>query len=209
VVGKKQFDVGMVLDAAMIQFWRNGHAATSVDDLSRATGLNRSSLYSSFGDKDELFMQCLQRYVARYGGMYDTALSCAADQLLQAVEAFFEVTLERIADPELPDGCLVAQTVMAATVLRPIVARRAQEAVGVQRTRLHAALTAGGLPERRAEAFALHLAAVNQSLAVMSRSGAGREQLRVIVDVTLNALAQTLPVNAGVMIGHRGATDHT
>ena len=193
VAGKKQFDVDTVLDAAMIQFWRAGHAATSVDDLSRATGLNRSSLYSSFGDKDELFLQCLQRYVTRYGGKYDTALSCAADQPLRAVEAFFEVTLERIADPELPDGCLVAQTVMASTVLRPSVAQRAQAAIGLQRIRLRAALTAGGLPELRADALALHLAAVNQSLAVMSRSEAGHEQLRVIVDVTLDALAQTLP----------------
>ena len=193
MVGKKQFDVDTALDAAMIQFWRAGYAATSVDDLSRATGLNRSSLYSSFGDKDELFLQCLERYVIRYGGKYDTALSCAARQLLLAVEAFFEVTLERIEDPELPDGCLVAQTVMAATALSPSVAQRAQEAIGLQRSRLHAALTAGGLPELRADAFALHLAAVNQSLAVMSRSGAGHEQLRVIVDVTLDALAQTVP----------------
>lgn len=83
-----------------------------MDDLSRATGLNRSSIYSSLGAKDTLFLRCLDRYAARYGDKYDAALSCAASEPLAAVRAFFDVTLKRIADPELPDGCLIAQSAM-------------------------------------------------------------------------------------------------
>ncbi|MFF1919976.1 TetR/AcrR family transcriptional regulator [Streptomyces sp. NPDC058221] len=196
MAGKKQFDTDTALDAAMIQFWRAGYADTSVDDLSRATGLNRSSIYSSLGDKDTLFMRCLERYATRYGGRYDAALSCAADRPLAAVRAFFEVTLERIADPGVPDGCLVAQSAMAVPVLSSALAARTREAVGFQRSRLRTALKAGGLHDGTAEAFALHIAAVNQSLAVMSRAGAGAEQLRAIVDVTLDALAQTLGVSS-------------
>ncbi|CAL9527439.1 HTH-type transcriptional repressor ComR [Streptomyces sp. enrichment culture] len=196
MAGKKQFDVATALDAAMVQFWRAGYADTSVDDLSRATGLNRSSIYSSLGDKDTLFLRCLERYTTRYGDRYDAALSRAADRPLQAVRAFFDVTLERIADPGLPDGCLVAQTVMATPVLSANVAERAREAIGFQHARLRAALQAGPLHDDVAESFASHLAAVNQSLAVMSRAGASTEQLRAVVDVTLDALAQTLGVRA-------------
>ncbi|MFI6864812.1 TetR/AcrR family transcriptional regulator [Streptomyces sp. NPDC050421] len=192
MAGKKQFDTDAVLDAAMIQFWQAGYGDTSMDDLSRATGLNRSSIYSSLGDKDALFLRCLERYATRYGGKYDAALSCAGDRPLAAVRAFFEVTLERIANPDLPDGCLVAQSAMAIPVLSSSVAAHTKEAVGFQRTRLRAALKAGGLHDERAEAFALHVAAVNQSLAVMSRTGASAEQLRAIVDVTLDALAQAI-----------------
>jgi AcrR family transcriptional regulator len=192
VAGKKQFDIATALDAAMIQFWRAGYADTSVDDLSRATGLNRSSIYSSLGDKDTLFTRCLERYTARYGGKYDAALACAADRPLAAVRAFFDITLDRIADPALPDGCLVAQTVMATPVLSVGVAACAREAIGLQHTRLRAALKAGRLHDEAAESFATHLAAVNQSLAVMSRAGASTEQLRAVVDVTLDALARTL-----------------
>ena len=43
-----------------------------------------------------------------------------------------------------------------------------------------------------AEAFALHAAAVNQSLAVMSRAGASQAQLRAIVDVTIDALSHVV-----------------
>jgi AcrR family transcriptional regulator len=190
MAGKKQFDVATALDAAMIQFWQAGYADTSVDDLSRATGLNRSSIYSSLGDKDALFIRCLERYATRYGDKYDAALSCAADRPLAAVRAFFDVTLDRIADPGLPDGCLVAQTVMATPVLSASVAARAREAIGFQHTRLHAALKAGGLHDEAAASFATHLAAVNQSLAVMSRAGTSAEELRAVVDVTLDALAR-------------------
>ncbi|MFD0053850.1 TetR/AcrR family transcriptional regulator [Streptomyces sp. NPDC127168] len=192
MAGKKQFDMDTALDAAMIQFWRVGYADTSVDDLSRVTGLNRSSIYSSLGAKDTLFLRCLDRYAARYGEKYDAALSCAASEPLAAVRAFFDVTLERIADPDVPDGCLIAQSAMAIPVLSPAVAAHAKEALGFQRLRLRAALKAGGLTDVDADAFAEHMAAVNQSLAVMSRAGASPAQLLAIVGVTVDALAQTL-----------------
>lgn len=192
MAGKKQFDMDTALDAAMLQFWRAGYADTSLDDLSRATGLNRSSIYSSLGDKDKLFLRCLDLYAARYGEKYDAALAHAApDDPVAAIRAFFDVTLDRIADPALPDGCLIAQTAMAIPVLRPGVAAHAKEALGLQHLRLRTALKIGGLTDRDAEAFAAHVAAVNQSLAVMSRAGAGRAQLLDIVGVTLDALSQT------------------
>ncbi|MDO0929658.1 TetR/AcrR family transcriptional regulator [Streptomyces sp. TG1A-8] len=192
MAGKKQFDMDTVLDAAMIQFWRAGYADTSVDDLSRATGLNRSSIYSSLGDKDTLFLRCLDRYAARYGDKYDAALSGAATEPLAAVRAFFDVTLRRIADPGLPDGCLIAQSAMATPVLSPAVAAHARQALDFQLTRLRAALKAGRLTDQDAETFAVHVAAVNQSLAVMSRAGASPAQLQAIVNVTVGALSQAL-----------------
>ncbi|MFF6990122.1 TetR family transcriptional regulator [Streptomyces sp. NPDC010273] len=198
MAGKKQFDMDTALDAAMVQFWRAGYAATSVDDLSRATGLNRSSIYSSLGDKDALFLRCLDRYAARYGEKYDAALSCAASEPLAAVRAFFDVTLKRIADPELPDGCLIAQSAMAIPTLSPAVAAHTKEALGLQRSRLRAALKAGRLPDQDADAFAEHMAAVNQSLAVMSRAGASPAQLASVVGVTLDALSRTLPATRHV-----------
>ncbi|WP_285565504.1 TetR/AcrR family transcriptional regulator [Streptomyces sp. RTGN2] len=192
MAGKKQFDVEVALDAAMVQFWRAGYADTSVDDLSRATGLNRSSIYSSFGDKDALFLRCLERYAARYGSRYDQALSRTSEEPLQAVRAFFEVTLRRIADPDVPDGCLMAQTAMAAPVLSPAIAARAAEALGLQRARLRTALNTTRLAGRRADDFAVHLAAVNQSLAVLSRTGASREELRTVIDISVSALSHAL-----------------
>ncbi|POM22591.1 HTH-type transcriptional repressor ComR [Actinomadura rubteroloni] len=192
MAGKKQFDMDAALDAAMVQFWHAGYSDTSVDDLSRATGMNRSSIYSSFGDKDALFLRCLDRYAARYGEKYTAALSGADAEPVAAVRAFFDVTLERISDPALPNGCLVAQSAMTVPVLSPAIAARAEEALGSQHQRLRAALTSGRLTDREADAFAVHVAAVNQSLAVMSRAGTSPAQLQAVVDVTIDALAKTL-----------------
>lgn len=140
MAGRKQFDVDTALDAAMIQFWRAGYADTSVDDLSRVTGLNRSSIYSSLGGKEALFVRCLERYATCYGDRYDAALSCAVGRPLAAARAFFDVTLGRIADPGLPGGCLVAQAVMAVPVLSASVAARAGEAIGARHVWLCAVL---------------------------------------------------------------------
>ncbi len=47
---------------ALMQFWEYGYYGTSVDDLVKATGLSRSSLYSKHKNKKELFKECLRFY---------------------------------------------------------------------------------------------------------------------------------------------------
>ncbi|NUS90687.1 MAG: TetR/AcrR family transcriptional regulator, partial [Streptomyces sp.] len=63
---------------------------------------------------------------------------------------------------------------------------------GLQHPRLRTALKAGGMSDENAEDFAVHVAAVNQSLAVMGRAGSSPEQLRAIVGVTTDALTRAL-----------------
>lgn len=59
---EKQFDVDAVLDRAMQQFWSRGYEATSMQDLVACTGINRASLYATYGDKRALFLAALRRY---------------------------------------------------------------------------------------------------------------------------------------------------
>ncbi len=111
MAGKKQFDMDTALGAAIIQVWRAGYADTSVDDLSRATGLNRSSICSSLGDKDTLFLRCLDRYAERYGDKYDAALSCAKASASWSVNRPQTVSLIAAA---LPTGTATASAAAAA-----------------------------------------------------------------------------------------------
>ena len=46
-------------------FWQFGYSATSLDQLSDATDMNRPSLYAAFGDKRALYLQTLDRYTER------------------------------------------------------------------------------------------------------------------------------------------------
>ena len=52
----------VALGKALDLFRKDGFAATSLDDLSAATGMNRPSLYGAFGDKRELYIKTYQRY---------------------------------------------------------------------------------------------------------------------------------------------------
>src|SRR6516162_10765141 len=52
----------IALGRALSLFRSSGFAATSLEDLSAATGMNRPSLYGAFGDKRELYIKSYQRY---------------------------------------------------------------------------------------------------------------------------------------------------
>lgn len=58
----KKFDRDSLLDKAIPLFWRSGYAGTNLSELERATGVNKSGLYSEFDNKDDLFVSALKRY---------------------------------------------------------------------------------------------------------------------------------------------------
>src|ERR1044072_8167623 len=86
----KAYDRAHVVRAARDLFWERGYEATSLADLERVTGLNRSSLYQEFGSKHGLFVEALRNYVREIaeprlagmrgpGGVVDYFTSLAAD----------------------------------------------------------------------------------------------------------------------------------
>jgi AcrR family transcriptional regulator len=58
----KNFNREDVLDQAIQLFWKKGYSDTSLSDLEKATGVNKSGLYSEFKDKDDIFLESLKRY---------------------------------------------------------------------------------------------------------------------------------------------------
>lgn len=59
----KHFDPDAALETVVRLFWRQGLASTGIQDVVTVTGLNRSSLYATFGGKRELYLAALRRYV--------------------------------------------------------------------------------------------------------------------------------------------------
>src|ERR1700754_1389284 len=58
----RAYEPDVALAKALDLFRKDGFAATSLDDLSAATGMNRPSLYGAFGDKRELYIKSYRRY---------------------------------------------------------------------------------------------------------------------------------------------------
>jgi AcrR family transcriptional regulator len=63
----KGFSREEVLEKAMPVFWKHGFADTSLQELERATGVNKSGLYTEFRDKKDLFVACLRHYLESQG----------------------------------------------------------------------------------------------------------------------------------------------
>src|SRR4030088_150825 len=59
---QKEFDREEALQKAMEVFWSRGYEATSIQDLVKHMGINRQSLYDTFGDKHALYLKTLDRY---------------------------------------------------------------------------------------------------------------------------------------------------
>jgi AcrR family transcriptional regulator len=105
--GKPQYDEAAVIDAAMGVFWRLGYAATSISELTDATGISRSSLYQRFGDKDGLFREALSRYTERVLRRMD---GVRADTARARVEALLRDFIPRDGKSKRPPGCLLARS---------------------------------------------------------------------------------------------------
>jgi AcrR family transcriptional regulator len=56
----REFDVDKALDLALQVFWRKGYEGASMADLTETMGITKPSLYSAFGNKEELFRKALE-----------------------------------------------------------------------------------------------------------------------------------------------------
>jgi AcrR family transcriptional regulator len=85
----RSFDEGAALDAAMRVFWERGFEATSLDDLTKAMGLSKSSFYAAFGCKQTLFLRAVDHYSRRairtLKEVAETAEGDSMDAMMQAL----------------------------------------------------------------------------------------------------------------------------
>ncbi len=128
----------------------------------------------------------------------EVEVRAAPDQLLvdvgEAVEvnAFFDVTLARIADPEVPTGCLIAQSAAQSPTLQAENGARVRDLLDAQHRRVRAALTDSPADPQVLDELATYVVAVNQSLAVLSRAGRPDPELRSVARLACTTVADTL-----------------
>ena len=89
------FDRSQVIDQVTKLFWKKGFHATSMQDLVDTTGLNRSSIYNTFGDKCQLFEEALKHYQTLQFEMTTENLS-KYDSPLESIKSLFYTILQNI-----------------------------------------------------------------------------------------------------------------
>ena len=114
-MGRPQtFDEERVVADAMDLFWERGFEGTSLDALERATGLNRSSLYNTFGGKLQLFTEALDAY--RDGPCHLMEQPLREKAGAAALRGYLDVLRAFVTAPGSERGCLMVNAALSPEV---------------------------------------------------------------------------------------------
>jgi TetR/AcrR family transcriptional regulator, transcriptional repressor for nem operon len=188
----RQFDQDEALDGAMRLFWTAGFRGTSVDDLTAATGLSRSSLYNAFSGKHALFMRALDHYRALVVPEKMGALA-SPDAGIAEVRAYLDGLVEDLLSEDGRQGCLLVNSAIELAAEDDDVARvvRAHQhllAEHVERALRNSAARGEIAPLDDPAASARALVATAHGLMVIGKADPDEALLRAIVDSALAAL---------------------
>ncbi|MCZ6770435.1 MAG: TetR/AcrR family transcriptional regulator [Proteobacteria bacterium] len=108
---EKQFNHDEALSKVMSAFWAHGYEATSMQDLIDCMGINRGSLYATFGDKRSLFIEALRHYDAVYREEWVAQLVKSMGPRA-AIDAAFDAAIAGVRESGSSDGCLLVNTAL-------------------------------------------------------------------------------------------------
>jgi len=173
-------------------FWEHGYHATSVQDLMKAAGIQKQSLYCAFGDKRSLFLKCLDLYAKQTLFEIQRMLN-EADSALEGIERVMRFASQAPDSKNCPPGCLMANTALELGLNDPGVADEIRRMFRGLEKMLAAAV-------RKAQAQGeigkdLDCIAIGQSLAntisgirILEKTGASKQQVRTVVETALAAV---------------------
>jgi AcrR family transcriptional regulator len=170
-------------------FWRQGFEGSSLHDLTEAMGINPPSLYAAFGDKERLFLECVERYQAKRGGECPfgdepTARGAIAKLLLY--------TATELSKPCNPRGCMMVMSAATCStsseeMQAALHERRATSRARI-RERIERGLKDGDVPPGiDTAALADFYVAVISGMSLQARDGASRRSLLAMVETAMRA----------------------
>jgi TetR/AcrR family transcriptional repressor of nem operon len=188
----KEFDRDEALHKAMEVFWARGYEAASIQDLVNHTGVNRQSLYDTFGDKHALFLQALDRYhEVESRKLFD--LLEKPGSVKKALRQLFTFVVEESLCNKERRGCLMGNAMSELGGRCKATAAKTCRNMAAIEDALYRALVRGmrngelkGVREPRAVARFLYSSF--QGLVLMAKAKRDRKTLEDVVKVTLSVL---------------------
>ncbi len=191
MVRTKQFDKHAALDDAMELFWQRGYHATSIQDLVDRLGVNRQSLYDTYGGKDALFLAALDRYREMQAAPVLRLLE-REGPAREILRDFFQGFAEALLSDDFK-GCFMANTATELASQDETVARvcsaHARQFEATLSGLLVRAQQAGEISSKRSPLqLARFLQNTMNGLAVTAKATRDRRVLNDVVDVALATL---------------------
>jgi TetR/AcrR family transcriptional repressor of nem operon len=187
----KQFDPTERLDLAVDAFWQNGFDGSAMQALCKAMKLFPGSLYGTYGDKHQLFLLSVERYMGTVSA--DAIETLGQDRSgLVALRRYFGRLIDGIVEGKPHWGCLVTNTIVELAQREPAIATM----VDLHLARLETAFAdaidrarqAGEIPANASRNGAGFLVCVVQGLNVLAKTKPSRERLERVVSTALSAL---------------------
>jgi len=189
---QKEFDRDEVLHKAMEVFWTRGYEGASIQDLVKHMGINRQSIYDTFGDKHSLFLQALDRYREIQSRKVFEVLE-RPGSMKKNLRRLFEETVARALSAEGRRGCFVGNSMSELAGRCKETATRTCSSMAAAEKMFQRALERGkgqgdfpGLRDPRAVARFLYSSL--QGLLLMAKATQDGKLLNDVVKVTLSVL---------------------
>lgn len=189
---RKEFDSDEALQKAMEVFWARGYEATSVGHLVEHMGINRQSLYDTFGDKHTLYLRALDRYREIEGRkMFETLEQPGS--VKRTLRQLFQGVVECSLGGDERRGCFVGNATSELAGRCHATAEKACGSMAAAEEALYRALLRGRKEGeigggRDLRAVARFLYSSLQGLQLMSKATRDRKTLEDVVRVTLSVL---------------------
>lgn len=104
----KTYNEQDVIEKAMNLFWRNGYETTSMQMLEKEMGINKFSIYSSFGSKNGVFLKSIKCYKQKLNTLLEKLKS--SDNGILGIKDYFYDFIEFSKETEFGKGCLITNT---------------------------------------------------------------------------------------------------
>jgi AcrR family transcriptional regulator len=179
------------LEAAMRVFWEKGYEGSTLADLTEAMGINRSSMYATFGDKEALFRLAVARYAE--GPAAYTRAALEQPTVRAVVEALVRGALELLTNPSHPRGCLSVQGALACgsqaePMKQAMIDWRRQGESEIQK-RLQRARKEGDLAKDVDPGdLARYISTVLTGMAIQAANGSTRAEMTRLVEFVLRSM---------------------
>ena len=177
----RAFDETEILRSLEDVFWRQGYEATSYDDLMRASGLGKGSLYAAFGDKRALYLKALAGYIDHEIGALGATLMDDRLPGPARICALFDEVIHAVEVRNDRRGCFLCNAAVDQAGHDPDVGALVAEALGAARAAIDAAIKACGQVEANADG----VLAAFLGMRVLAKSGADLASLKAARDDAL------------------------
>jgi len=189
----RAYDPDAALARAVDAFWDAGFAATSLDDLTLATGMNRPSLYGAFGDKQAVYRKAFDLYRARTRDELGKAFRDDAPLRIALCKVYDTAISIYLSGDNGARGCFIIGTAVTQAVSDPDIRAALADTLGeidhafaarIERAQRNREESADADPAKLAKVASATL----YSLTIHARAGQGRAALQTIADAAVDVI---------------------